>query len=113
MPDARRARLIGIAIAVVAAGLVAWGATQFLRRQSTLQGDPGGSSRTTETLDKMLARGEAAERAGDRGAAIVAYRFVLAVGSKGDPTFELYMAAARRGLARLGISDSTPPPSKP
>ena len=55
----------------------------------------------------MLTRAEAAEHAGDRDAAIAAYRFVLAVGANGDPMLELYMKAARRGLARLG---ATPTP---
>ena len=67
------------------------------------------SWRTPDVLDRMLARAEKAERAGDRGAAIAAYRFVVAVGSGGDPTFEPYIAAAGRGLTRLGAAAGPSP----
>lgn len=101
-PTRPRARWLAIGLAVVAIASTAAGAFLFSRTQLTLTGDPGRSSRTPETLDKLLARAQDAERAGDFGSAVVAYRFVLAVGAKGDPELEPYMAAARRGLARLG-----------
>ena len=104
-PDRRkRIRWIGIGLALVIVGLTAAGGYLFMRSEARWAHDPGHSARTPEDLDKMLTRAEAAERAGDRDAAIAAYRFVLAVGSKGDPMIELYMNAARRGLARLGAS---------
>jgi hypothetical protein len=87
--------------------LAAGGALWFSRTEVRLRTDPGRSWRTPDVLDKTLARAEQAEHAGDRGAAVAAYRFVLAVGSGGDPVIEPYVAAARRGLARLGV-DSAP-----
>ncbi|HUL49165.1 MAG TPA: hypothetical protein VLT79_04020 [Gemmatimonadales bacterium] len=107
-PDRRkRSRWIGIGIAIVAVGLTAAGGYLYMRSEARWARDPGHSARTPEDLDKMLTRAEAAEHAGDRDAAIAAYRFVLAVGANGDPMLELYMKAARRGLARLG---ATPTP---
>lgn len=103
MPRRPRARRIGLALAALIIALTAAGGYLFMRSEARWSDDPGHSSRTPQVLDQMLARGEAAERAGDRGSAIAAYRFVLAVGSKGDPGFEPYMAAARRGLGRLGV----------
>ncbi len=102
-PNRSRARRIGVVLGVVIVGLVAAGGYLFMRSEARWAADPGHSSRDPQVLDQMLVRGEAAERAGDRGSAIAAYRFVLAVRSNGDPTMELYMAAARRGLARLGV----------
>jgi hypothetical protein len=102
-PNRSRARRIGVMLGVVIVTLVAAGGYLFMQSEAKWASDPGHSSRDPQVLDQMLARGEAAERAGDRGSAIAAYRFVLAVGSNGDPTLELYMAAARRGLTRLGV----------
>lgn len=101
--DRKRARRIGIFLAVVVLGLGVWGATTFQRTAERVRGDPGLSYRTPEALDKMLARGEQAEREGDRGAAIVAYRFVVKVGAGTNPELQPYIAAARRGLTRLGV----------
>jgi len=118
-PDPRRARNIGlilggVAIALFAAGVLGfWNSSRFMRR------DPGLTYRNPTTLDKMLARAQAAEDAGDRGAAITAYRFVVAVGAGNDPELKPYVAAALRGLARLGYPmprDSTSvaaPPAPP
>ena len=99
----RRPRLLAVLLACLALVLAAGGGLWFSRTQVRMRMDPGRSWRTPDVLDRMIARGEAAEQAGDRGAAIAAYRFVLAVGSGGDAAFEPYMAAARRGLARAGV----------
>ncbi len=106
-PNPRRARWLALALAGLSVVLAGGGALWFSRTQVVLQTDPGRSWRTPDVLDRMVARGETAERAGDRGAAVAAYRFVVRVGSGGDPTFEPYIAAARRGLARLS-ADSLP-----
>jgi len=108
-PDPRRSQRLALILAGLAVVLAAGGALWFSRTQVRLRVDPGRSWRTPDVLDRMLARAEKAEQAGDRGAAVAAYRFVVAVGSGGDPTFELYIAAARRGLKRLG-ADSSPSP---
>jgi hypothetical protein len=99
----KRARRIGILLAFVVLALGVWGATTFQRTAERVRGDPGLSYRTPDALDKMLARAEVAERSGDSGAAIVAYRFVVAVGAGTNPELEPYIAAARRGLTRLGV----------
>jgi hypothetical protein len=101
--DPKRARRIGISLAILALGLGIWGATTFQRTAERVRGDPGLSYRNPEALDKVLARGDAAERAGDRGSAIVAYRFIVAVGAGTNPELQHYVAAARRGLTRLGV----------
>ena len=106
-PNPRRARRLALALAGLSLVLAAGGALWFSRTEVVLQTDPGRSWRTPDVLDKMVARGDAAEHAGDRGAAIAAYRFLVRVGSGGDPTLEPYIAAARRGLARLR-ADSLP-----
>ena len=102
-PNRARARLIGLLLAALGIGLTVAGARMFRRSAMQLQSDPGLSARTPEILDKMLARAEQAERAGARDDAIGAYRFVVAVGAGGDAAFEPYIAAARRGLMRLGV----------
>jgi hypothetical protein len=105
-------RATGIVLGTVAILLAGAGAFLFRRTESVLRVDPGRSTRTPEMLDKLLARAEEAERAGDRGSAIVTYRFVVAVGAKGDSELMPYITAAERGLARLGAS-SAPPTSGP
>jgi len=102
MDKATRTRWCGIALALIIIGLMSAGGYLFMKSEVRWRNDPGHSSRTPEDLDKVLVRAEAAEKHGDREAAIAAYRFVLAVGSNGDPYLEPYMNAARRGLARLG-----------
>jgi len=92
----------------------------FWQSSKRIPADPGISYRSPTILDKMLVRAEQAERAGDRDAAIGAYRFVVAVGAANDPELEPYIVAAQRALVRLGYSptDSTrsravPPPPPP
>jgi hypothetical protein len=104
----RRNRVTGLLLGALAVALMAIGGRMFLRAERQLSHDPGRSSRTPEVLDKMLKRAEQAEIAGDRGAAIAAYRFVVAVGAAGDPEIEPYIAAANRGLARLGAAAKAP-----
>jgi hypothetical protein len=101
--DPKRARKIGIFLAILVIGLGVWGALTFQHTAERVRGDPGLSYRNPEALDKVLARGDQAERAGDRGSAIVAYKFIVAVGAGTNPELEPYIAAARRGLTRLGV----------
>lgn len=101
--DPKRARRIGIFLAALVLGLGFWGATTFQHTAERVRADPGLSYRTPESLDKVLARGEQAERAGDRGSAIVAYRFIVAVGAGTNPELQPYVTAARRALTRLGV----------
>ena len=101
--DPRRAGRIGILLTVLALGLGVWGATTFQHTAERVRADPGLSYRTPESLDRMLARGEDAERAGDRGAAIAAYRFIVAVGAGTNPELHPYIVAAQRALTRLGV----------
>ena len=101
--DPKRARRIGIFLAALVLALGFGGATMFQHTAERVRADPGLSYRTPEALDKVLARGEDAERAGDRGSAIAAYRFIVAVGAGTDPELQPYMAAARRALTRLGV----------
>jgi predicted Zn-dependent peptidase len=101
-PNRKRARWVGLVLAVVALGLGAAGAFLYSRTSQRLREDPGLAYRTPESFDKMLARGEAAERAGHRDAAIDAYRFIVKVGAAGVPELARYVDAARRNLARLG-----------
>lgn len=102
-PDPKRARRIGIFLALLALTLGVWGAMTFQHTAERVRADPGLSYRTPESLDKVLARGEEAERGGDRGSAIAAYRFIVAVGAATNPELQPYIAAARRGLTRLGV----------
>lgn len=101
--DSRRARNLGIVLALVALGLGLWGALTFHHTAKRVRADPGLSYRTPEALEKVLARGDQAERDGDHGSAIVAYKFIVAVGAGTNPELEPYIAAARRGLTRLGV----------
>ena len=103
-PDPKRAARMGIFLAALALALGYWGATTFHHTAVRASTDPGLSFRTPESLDKVLARGEQAERGGDRGAAIVAYRFIVAVGAGDNPELQLYVTAARRALTRLGVA---------
>ena len=103
-PDRKRARHIGILLALVALALGVWGATTFQHTAEQVRADPGVSYRTPESLDKVLARGEEAERGGDRGSAIAAYRFIVAVGAGTNPELRPYIAAAQRALTRLGVA---------
>ena len=48
-----------------------------------------------------LERGRLAERLGDRGRALEAYRFVTAAWRRPDPELEPFAAEARAALARL------------
>jgi len=101
-PQRKRARRIGILLGTIAVALFLLGGVGFWHSSRFLKRDPGLSYRNPTTLDKMLARAQQAEQAGDRGAAITAYRFVVAVGAGDDAELKPYIAAARQGLARLG-----------
>ena len=103
-----RLRWFAVVLGAMAIFSAAAGAFLFRRTEVAIRTDPGRSARTPEMLDKLLARAEAAERAGDRGSAIVTYRFVIAVGANGNAELEPYIAAARRGLARLGAGPAQP-----
>ncbi|HYT05125.1 MAG TPA: hypothetical protein VEM13_09640 [Gemmatimonadales bacterium] len=107
-PERRLALLLGgVALALAAAG-----AFWFTRFASQVGRDPALVYRDSGTLDKLLKRASDAERAGDRGAAITAYRFVEAVGQGGGPDVAPYVTAARAGLRRLGVSDTPPGPPR-
>ena len=99
----KRSNLLGIALGVLVIGLGVGGAAMYSRTSKRLAEDPGLAYRTPEALDKMLARAEDAERAGHAGAAVDAYRFIIAVGAAGNPELLPYIAAARRNLERLGV----------
>jgi hypothetical protein len=110
---------LGLALALSAAALALGGAGAFwLTRFARQVGhDPGLVYRDPGTLDKLLKRAGDAERAGDRATAISVYRFVLAVGVGPEGVarrLELapYVAAARAGLTRLGVSDTLLGPSR-
>jgi hypothetical protein len=106
-------RRLGLLLGVVAVVLFGLGAFGFWRSSRRIGTDPGISYRSPTTLDKMLVRAEQAEKAGDRDAAIGAYRFVVAVGAANDPELEPYIAAAKRGLARLGYTPTDTNSSRP
>jgi hypothetical protein len=114
-----RSRRTALLLAGAALACAAGGALWFAHFVSQLRRDPGIVYRDPGTLDKLLRRGTDAERAGDRGAAITAYRFVVAVGrgrgSGGagtDAAVAPYVAAAAAGLRRLGVSDTLPSPPR-
>jgi len=109
-PAPRRTRRVALGLAAAALLLAAAGAVWFHRFAGALGRDPGAVYRDPDTLAQLLKRGADAERAGDRGAAIVAYRFVIAVGERGGRELAPYVAAARGGLRRLGAADTPPSP---
>jgi hypothetical protein len=108
-PSNRRVALILGATALLVA---AAGAVWFERFAVGLRRDPGLVYRNSGTLAQLLKRAADAERAGDRGAAIVAYRFVIAVGTGGGRELAPFVAAARDGLRRLGAADTLPGPPR-
>jgi len=101
--DPKRAARIGIFLALLALALGVWGATTFQNTAERVRADPGLSYRNTQSLDKMLTRADEAERGGDTASAIASYKFIVAVGAGTNPELEHYVAAARRGLTRLGV----------
>lgn len=113
--DPRRARRIALLLVAAACLALAAGGALLVRVQSTLRNDPGLAYRDAGTLEKVLARANAAELAGDRATAITAYRFVAAVAEGGEtrnPRLAPYVAAARAGLKRLGVADTLPGPAR-
>lgn len=102
-PDPKRAMRIGIFLALLALALGVWGATTFQKTAERVRGDPGLSYRNAQALDKVLTRADEAERSGDKASAIASYKFIVAVGAGTNPELEPYIAAARRGLTRLGV----------
>jgi hypothetical protein len=107
-PHASRQRRVALTLAAAAVALAAFGAIRFVRFATLLPRDPGVVYRDPATLDKLLARATEAERAGDRGAAVTLYRFVVAVGQGDQAELAPYVAAARTALRRLGASDTLP-----
>lgn len=109
-PSAHRPAQVRLVALLVAAALAlaTLGAWWFARFESGLGRDPGVVYRDRVTLGKLLTRANEAERAGDRAAAISAYRFVAAVGKGGGTALAPYFAAARAGLRRLGAADTLP-----
>jgi serine/threonine-protein kinase len=75
-------------------------ATQFLRRE--VVGEVGGS--TIAQVLWELERARAAERTGDRPAAIDAYRHVAAVWHNGDPELRSILDSVAAALERLGAA---------
>ena len=109
----QRARRVALALAAVALVLAAAGAITFRGFVTRTKNDPGFLYRDPATLEKLLKRAREAEAHGDRGTATATYRFILAVGAKGDSTLEPYVAAARAGLTRLTPKASDTPPGPP
>ena len=109
MQPNRRVALILLGTALVAVG---GGAFWFVRYAPHVQHDPGLVYRDPATLQKLLQRGNDAERAGDRATAITTYRFVMAVAQGGGVALEPYVVAARAGLTRLGVGDTLPGPTR-
>jgi len=107
-----RSRRVALGLVAAVLLLAGAGAVWFERFATELRRDPGVVYRDAGTLAQLLKRGADAERAGDRGAAIVAYRFVIAVGERGGPELAPYVATARGGLRRLGAADTPPSPSR-
>jgi hypothetical protein len=109
----RRSRRIALALAAVALVLAVAGALSFRRFVALTTNDPGLMYRDRATFEKLLERARNAEARGDRGTAITTYRFLLAVGTKGDSTLEPHVALARARLERLSAASSDTPPSPP
>jgi len=109
----RSPRRVALVLALVALVLAAGGALSFRRFVSHTRRDPGFPYRDQATLEKVMQRARAAEAHGDRPGAIVAYRFVVAVGAGGDSTVARYVAAARAGLERVTAGAFGTPPSPP
>ena len=109
----RRGRRIALALAAVALVLAVAGALSFRRFVTLTQSDPGLMYRERATFQKLLERAQQAEAQGDRGTAITTYRFILAVGAKGDSTLEPHVAFARARLERLSAAASDTPPGPP
>ena len=104
-------RRVALVLTLVALVLAVGGALSFRRFVSHSQRDPGFPYRDQATLEKVMQRARAAEAHRDRPGAIVAYRFVVAVGAGGDSTIARYVAAARAGLERVTPRPADTPPS--
>jgi hypothetical protein len=109
----RRSRRIALAFAAVALVLAVGGALSFRRFVTLTKDDPGLMYRDRATFEKLLERARHAEARGDSGTAITTYRFILAVGAKGDSTLEPHVTIARARLERLRAASSDTPPGPP
>lgn len=111
-PAPRRAKRVALALVAIAVVLAAGGALSFRRFVQRVQSDPGFTYRDAATFEKLLKRARDAEGHGDRGTATATYRFIVAVGAKGDSTLEPYVTAARAGLERLAPGTLDTPPGR-
>src|SRR5437879_6829149 len=105
MEPNRRVALLLLGASLLA---VAGGALWFRRSVSRVQRDPALVYRDPAVLEKLLRRGNDAERAGDRATELTTYRFVLAVAQGGGVALGAYGAEGRGGLERLGHDDPVP-----
>lgn len=106
-----RARRVAWALTALVLVLAAGGALSFRQFVTRVRNDPGFTYRDAATLEKLIKRAREAEGHGDRGTALATYRFIVAVGAKGDSALEPYVAAARAGLERLTRAAPDTPPS--
>jgi hypothetical protein len=99
----RRGRRIALLLTAAVLLLAFAGAYLFARFGTQVSRDPGLTSRNERVFSKVLEQGRLAEARGDRASATAAYRFILSVGTGGDPTLQVYVDAARAGLGRVGV----------
>ncbi len=98
----RRARRVALLLAAGALLAAAGGGLLFVRFASRVASDPGFAYRNQATFEMILKQARAAEERGDRGGAIADYRFIVAVGARGDSVLQRYIEAARAGLEQMG-----------
>lgn len=105
---------MALSLAAAAVVLAVGGAISFQRFITHTKSDPGFIYRERDTFEKLFKLAREAEDHGDRGTAVTNYRFLVAVGAKGDSALAPYVAAAQAGLERLspGASDTPPSPRR-